>query len=60
VIQSSGDIDGLAHVAFVNTDGRKATVLTNAGPDRTVQIRNGGRMATVALPANSLTNLSWT
>jgi glucosylceramidase len=60
VIQSSGDIDGLAHVAFVNTDGRKAMVLTNAGPDRTVQIRNGGRMATVALPANSLTNLSWT
>jgi glucosylceramidase len=60
VIQSSGTIEGLAHVAFVNPDGRKAMMLTNAGPERTVRIRNGGRMAELALPANSVTNLSWT
>jgi glucosylceramidase len=60
VIGSSGDIDAIAHVAFVNPDGRKAIMLTNAGADRTVRIRNGGRMAEVALPANSITNLSWT
>ena len=60
VIESSGLIDKVAHVAFVNPDGRKAMMLTNAGAGRAVRIRNGGRMAEVALPANSLTNLSWT
>lgn len=60
VIQSSGAIDQLAHVAFVDPDGRKSVMLTNAGAERVVRIRNGGRMAEIALPANSLTNLSWT
>jgi glucosylceramidase len=60
VIESSGEIDRLAHVAFVDPDGRKSMMLTNAGPARAVRIRNGGRMAELALPADSVTNLSWT
>jgi len=60
VILSSGTIEGVAHVAFANADGRKAMMLTNAGADRRVRIRNGRRMAEVSLPANSITNLSWT
>jgi len=60
VFESSGRIDGLAHVAFVDPHGRKGLMLTNAGAARTVRIRNGGRMAEVALPASSVTNLSWT
>jgi glucosylceramidase len=59
-IESSGRIDKLAHVAFLDPDGRKSMMLTNAGAERTVRIRNGGRMAELALPANSVTNLSWT
>jgi len=35
-------------------------MLTNAGADRIVRIRNGGRMAEIVLPAGSVTNLSWT
>jgi len=60
VIESSGTIDRLAHVAFVDPDGRKSMMLTNAGAARTVRVRNGGRMAEIALPAGSITNLSWT
>jgi glucosylceramidase len=60
VIESSGAIDRVAHVAFVDPDGRKSMMLTNAGAARTVRVRNGGRMAEIALPANSVTNLSWT
>jgi len=60
VILSSGSIEGLAHVAFVNADGRKSMMLTNTGAERSVRIRNGGRMAELTIPANSLTNLSWT
>ena len=60
VILSSGAIESVAHVAFVNADGRKAMLLTNTGADRSVRIRNGGRMAELTIPANSLTNLSWT
>ena len=60
VIESTGAIDQLAHVAFANPDGRMAMLLTNAGPDRVVRIVQGSRMAEVALPAHSLTNLSWT
>jgi glucosylceramidase len=60
VIASEGGAEGVAHVAFVNPDGRKGLMLTNTDSDRTVRIRNGGRMVEVALPANSVTNLSWT
>ncbi len=60
VIESSGRIDRLAHVAFIDADGRKGVMLTNSGAARTVRIRNGGRMARIALPASSVTNLSWT
>lgn len=60
VIASEGDASGVAHVAFLNPDGRKGLLLTNAGAARKVHVRNGGRMVEVALPANSLTNLSWT
>jgi glucosylceramidase len=60
VIESSGKMDGVFHVAFVNTDGRNAMMLTNTGPRRSVTIRNGGRSVEVVLPAKSVTSLSWT
>lgn len=59
VFESASRIDRLAHVAFVDPDGRKGLMLTNAGGARIIRIRNGGRMTEVALPASSVTNLRW-
>jgi glucosylceramidase len=60
VVESAGKIDGVFHVAFANTDGRNAIMLTNTGPSRSVTIRNGGRSVEVVLPPKSVTNLHWT
>jgi glucosylceramidase len=56
---SQGAAEGVAHVAFVNPDGTKTVVLSNTGATRTMQLRLGGLMTEVAMPANSVTNLSW-
>jgi glucosylceramidase len=60
VIKSTAGVDDVFHVAFANTDGRNAMMLTNTGPSRTVSVRNGGRVVEVMLPAKSVTNLCWT
>jgi glucosylceramidase len=57
---SQGGPEGVAHVAFVNPDGRKTAVLSNAGGARKVQLRLGQSAAELPLPAESITNLSWT
>jgi len=56
---SLGDIAGLSHVAFANPDGGKVVVLTNPGAARTARLRLGDMMAGAALPADSVTTLSW-
>jgi glucosylceramidase len=60
VVDSRANIEKVAHVAFVNPDGGKSLVLSNTGPARKVQVRIGGAATEVSIPANSLTNLSWT
>jgi glucosylceramidase len=57
---SQGDVEGVAHAAFLNPDDVKTVVLSNTGAARTVQLRLGTLMTEVSLPANSITNLSWT
>jgi len=60
VVDSRANIEKVAHVAFVNPDGRKSLVLSNTGDAaRNVQVRIGGATTEVSLPANSLTNFSW-
>ena len=60
VIGSVGEIPDVQHVAVVNPDGGYAVVLTNSGKAPTsVQLRDGSSMATVALPADSVTTLTW-
>jgi glucosylceramidase len=54
-----GELEGVAHVAFVNPDGAKTVVLSNTGAARKTQLRLGNLMTEVSLPANSITNLSW-
>ena len=59
VVDSRGNIEHVAHVAFVSPDGRKSLVLSNTGDARRVQVRVGGAGTELSLPANSMTNLSW-
>ena len=60
MVDSRGEIEKVAHVAFVNPDGRKSLVLSNTGPDRKLKVRSGNALTEVALLGNSMTNLSWT
>jgi glucosylceramidase len=60
IIQSSGDLQGVAHVAAHNRDGSYSIVLTNTTKEaRTVNLTVGASGASVELPADSITTLSW-
>jgi glucosylceramidase len=54
-----GELEGVAHVAFVNPDDTKTVVVSNIGAARKTQLRLGNLMTEASLPANSVTNLSW-
>jgi len=57
---SQGGGDMVAHAAFTHRDGTKVLVLSNpTAGDRPVQVRVGGLMTQLTLPAYSITNLSW-
>jgi len=56
---TQGELEGVAHVAFVNPDNTKVLVLSNVGAERKTQLRLGNLMTEVLLPADSVTNLSW-
>ncbi len=56
---SQGRIEGVEHVAYENTGGERALVLTNPGKPRTVHIEMAGNMARVALGSDSITSLIW-
>jgi glucosylceramidase len=58
-IESSGEFEGVSHVAFVNPDGSMAAVLTNAAAERKILLRLNGRESEVRLPADSVTTLTW-
>jgi glucosylceramidase len=57
--ETQGELEGVAHVAFVNPDDTKTVVLSNTGAARKTQLRLGHLMTEVSLPASSVTNLSW-
>ena len=57
--QSEGNLEKVSHVAFENPDGTCAAVLTNAGADRTARLQLAGKEVDVALPADSITSLTW-
>ncbi|SPF48069.1 Glucan endo-1,6-beta-glucosidase [Candidatus Sulfopaludibacter sp. SbA4] len=58
-IESSGDLEGISHVAVTNPDGTRAAVLTNAAAGRKIFLRLGAMEAEVSLPADSVTTLTW-
>ena len=58
-LASEGSLDGVSHVAFANSDGTFAAILTNTGPERAARLRIAGMAADVALPRDSVTTLTW-
>ena len=58
-IESSGEFEGVSHVACANPDGTTAAVITNAAAERKVVLRLGGKEAEIRLPGDSLTTLTW-
>jgi glucosylceramidase len=60
IIQSSGDLQGVSHVAARNPDGEYALVLTNTTrAARTADVVMGGSAVSVDLAPDSITTLSW-
>jgi glucosylceramidase len=57
--ESEGNLEGVSHVAFANPDGACVAVLTNVGTDRIARLRLAGSDVDVALPADSVTSLTW-
>jgi glucosylceramidase len=58
-IESSGEFEGVAHVACANPDGTTSAVLTNSSAERKLLLRLSGAEAEVLLPADSITTLTW-
>jgi len=59
-LDSQGGASGVSHAAFENPDQQRVLVLTNPDAARTCELRMGEMVATVSLPANSVTTLQWT
>jgi glucosylceramidase len=57
VIASTGDFDGVDHVAFENPNGSRVIVVTNQGERRPVQCRLGSQTLDLTLDADSVTTL---
>jgi glucosylceramidase len=58
-IESSGDIAGVAHVAFSNPDGGNVVVVTNSGESRKIALSDGAKSTVVELLPKSVTTLTW-
>ena len=58
-IGSHSDASELSHVAFRNSDGSFALVLTNTGDERALRLTSGSSHAEVPLEKNSMTTLIW-
>lgn len=60
VVASHGAFNGVDHVAARHSDGRFALVLTHSGAaPQAVEIRLANASASVSLPADSVTTLTW-
>jgi len=57
--ESTGNVEGLEHVAFENPDGQKVLILSNKGPATKITLRMAQSVADVALAGDSVTTLFW-
>lgn len=59
-VASTATEAGVANVAFVNPDGSRVLVVSNANPQpRIIHVREGGRRFHHALPARSVVTFRW-
>jgi len=58
-VESAGQIEGVHHVAFQNSDGQKVLVVTNRGAAKKTLVMQGNKAMDLPLSANSLTTLVW-
>jgi glucosylceramidase len=58
-VDSDCKLPGVSQVAFENPDGKIVLVIANPGAEKTVTVKQADRMAEIALPADSLTTLTW-
>jgi len=47
------------HVAFENPDGQRVLIVTNPGPERSIQVVGPGMAADASLSQDSVTTLTW-
>ncbi len=60
VVESSGSLKDVSHVAAINPSGEHVLVLTNAAKERqSVSIRSGNSMVEAVLPGDSVSTLVW-
>ncbi len=59
VFASWGDIKDVDHVAVQNPDGSRVMILTNKGPEQSVQCALREQSIEVSLPPDSVTTLVW-
>ncbi len=57
--ESHGGPKDVSHVGFANPDGASTVVLTNPGAETNVRVHLAGMMTELALPGDSITNLTW-
>lgn len=58
-VESTGEIKDVSHVAFINPDGSRVVILTNAGGPAKLAVTVQGKAAEINLPADSVSTLSW-
>jgi glucosylceramidase len=59
-VGSTGEVDQVDNVAFVNPDGTRVLVVTNSAPvARTFSVREGGAAFRYTLPGRSLATFTW-
>ena len=60
VLETTGSLAGVSHVAFENPDGSRVVVLASSGNAATTQrVVLEGQATDVSLPPDSVTTLSW-
>ena len=57
--ESTGNLQGVEHVAFENPGGQKVLVVTNAGEAKSVTLKQANRLVALKLEPDSITTLSW-
>jgi glucosylceramidase len=56
---SSGNVQGIEHVAFENPAGEKVLILSNSGEARTITLKQAAKVVEISAPADSVSSIVW-